>query len=257
MDGVFNVRPVDRDEAAELCKQHPHAPELPNTSKYYMRLDIDGKFSGLAVWGYGVNPQGTPNHLFDNEVTDVDDYLECNRFFVTDDTGKNTASKFLSICHKIIGKHTDVKWLYTYAAGFQGLNGTIYQAANYDYIGPQPCNTFVYVPGKGLVHSVSLYFRFGDVTGSNDASLRKLREKWGEEVYRWVGPNFRYIYWLCDDEEKKRLMKHAKFEIKDENPKKEDIEVYIEGPDGYREQIPNEKAKEVPVIKLDGDRGGD
>jgi hypothetical protein len=247
--GTFNVRPVGRDEARRLCKQHPHAPELPNTSKWYLRLDIDGKFSGFASWGYGVNPADTPNHLFENEVTDVDDYLELNRFFVTDDTEKNTASKFLSINHKILKKHTSTKWLYTYAAGFQGLNGTIYQAANYDYIGPQTCNTFVYVPGKGLVHSVSLYFRFGDITGSNDASLKKLEQKWGE-VYRWVGPNFRYIYWLCDDQERQRLLKHAKFQVHDDNPKKEDIDIYIESHDGTREPVPLEKAKEVPVIKL-------
>lgn len=248
----FIVRPIDRETADELCEDHSHAESLPNSSKHHMRLEIDGRVAGLAAWGYGVNPAGTPNKLF-GDAGNVEDYLELCRFFVYDWVPKNTASKFLAITHKKIKQHTDVKWLYTYAAGFQGVIGTIYQASNYDYIGTQEIVPMLYVPEVGdegvLVHSMALWHRWHTLGGA-DFDLEAMCEKFDQQCYRWHGHNFRYIYWLCSDEEKRRLMQHAKFDIHDENPDKGDLDIWITDTEDNRTDIPPEKAKQVPLVKL-------
>lgn len=248
----FIVRPIDRETATELCEDHSHAKSLPNSSKHHMRLEIDGKVAGLAAWGYGVHPAGTPNKLF-GDAGNVEDYFELCRFFVYDWVPKNTASKFLAITHKMLDKYTDAKWLYTYAAGFQGVIGTIYQASNYDFIGTQEIVPMLYIPEVGpdgvLVHSMSIWHRWHDLGGA-DFDLAAMSEKFGQQCYRWHGENFRYIYWLCDDREKKRLLEEAKFDLVSPNPTEDDLDIWITDEDGNRTDIPQDKAKDVPLVKL-------
>lgn len=247
--GNFVVRPIDRKRARVLCEAHPHARTLPNTSKYYMAAYIGGKIAGLAVWGYGIMPRHTPKHLF-GDAGEFDDYLELCRYFVYDWCPPNTASRFLAFTHRMIKKYAPgIKWLYTYAAGFQGMVGTIYQAANYDYIGRVLCNSFVHIPGRGLVHNIPLYLRYGrHINGSNPKSLRRLREFIPGAV-RWNGYNFRYIYWLCSKREKARLMESAKFSILP-YPTKNDLEIWTDDGEGNRVMLDEQFARSIPIIKL-------
>ena len=247
------VKPVNRDKARKMCEEHPHAQTLPNSSKYYMVAYLDGKPAGLAVWGWGIMPRATPNHLFDGE-NDINDYLELCRFFVYDWCPKNTASQFLSITHKIIRKYAPwVKWLYTYAAGFQGLIGTIYQAANYDYIGRTLCNSFIYVPGQGLIHNIALWHRYGTISGSNDASLVKFQQM-VPTARRWCGYNFRYIYWTCSQAEKKEYLQRAKFTV-EPYPTEADLEMWLENVGGEKTPLTKDFAKSVPIVRLKSTRG--
>lgn len=235
-----------------MCQQHPHAQTLPNSSKYYMVAYIDGRVAGLAVWGYGQNPRRTPHHLF-GDASSIGEFLELCRFFVYDWCPPNTASRFLAVTHRIVKKHVSrVKWLYTYAAGFQGLIGTIYQAANYDYIGKQLCNSFVYIPGRGLVHNVSLWDRFGTISGSNDGSLRRL-QTFAPNARRWCGYNFRYIYWTCSKSEKRRLMASARFQVQP-YPNADDLQIWLENVGGEKQRLTPAFAKSVPIVKLKTNR---
>lgn len=233
-----------------MCAEHPHAQTLPNSSLYYMRLDIDGKPAGLAAWGYGVTPAFTPKHLF-GDAGRVEDYLELCRFFVFDWCPKNTASRFLSTTHRLLKKYVPrVKWLYTYAAGFQGLIGYIYQAAGYDYIGRQLTNAFLYIEGVGLVHRISLYERYHKGTTNPN--------EW-QGIFpgsrQWCGYNFRYLYWLCDANEKTRLMQSANFEIVKPYPSETDLEMWLIGADGTKTPLTKEFAKSIPIVKLRTMRG--
>ena len=227
------VRPIKRHEAAQFCLEHPHAPSLPKSSAYYFAAFEKCKFIGLAVWGWGIVPKRTPIKLFGKGK--LTDYLELNRFFVVDDADKNTPSKFLSITHKILKKYLPkLKYLTTYAAGFQGLVGTIYQAAGYDYIGKQKVS-FYWLPNKGLIHNISLWHRY------SKTDYKFLIKKLGN-VKKLNGYNFCYIYFLRD---KERLLKMARFKILP-YPKKEEIKIWDES--GNIIEI--EVAKKIPLLKL-------
>lgn len=248
MDSRFVVRPIGRSEARVICAQHPHAGTLPNSSKHYMRLDIDYRLAGLAVWGYGIVPQLTPKHLF-GEHGKKEDYLELCRFFVHDWCAKNTASKFLAITHRVLKKYTKLKWLYTYAAGFQGLVGYIYKAAGYDYIGTQNLSSgMVWIPGVGLVHTIAQWHRFGVVGVKQMAKVYP-------GAKRWCGYNFRYIYWLCNQQEKTRLMKSANFTVQ-QYPTERDLAIWTIDAEGKKETVSPEFAKTVPIVKMKSNRAG-
>lgn len=242
----FVVRPITFLEARKLCEQHPYARTLPLSSKWYMALQINGKLGGLAVWGWGVRPKQTVERLFGG-VLGIDEYAELCRFFVYGGLPKNTASRFLSITHRLIKKYApQVKVLYTYAAGFQGLIGTIYQAANYDYIGKKECNAFFYLPGKGLLHSVSLWHHFRERLGSQ--SLTELSRAI-PGLKKWHGYNFAYLYWLCGQEEKERLLKSASFQLLP-YPGKTELEIWVTDARGDKESVSVEVARKVPIIHL-------
>jgi hypothetical protein len=251
----FIVRPVDRPTARRWCADHPHAGTLPNSSRYYLAAYLNGRPAGLAVWGWGIRPRETPVHLF-GEAGRIEDYLELCRFFVYDWCPANTASRFLGVSHRLLHRYApQVKWLYTYAAGFQGLVGTIYQAANYEYIGRVLCKAFTYVPGRGLVHNISLFHRYGHICGSNDKSLREF-QRFIPEARRWCGYNFRYIFWLCDRAERARLLSHATFTTGAPYPTTDDVEVWLENIDGTRVDVSPALAKSVPIVKLRSARAG-
>lgn len=230
------VRPISRALAKTYCASHPHASSLPNSSKYYMAAYENGGFLGLAVWGWGVLPAATPKKLFG--AGDTTEYLELNRFFVVDGV-KNAASQFLNICAKIIKKYAPhVKWLYTYAAGFQGLVGTIYQAAGYEYIGTQVCTVYYLPKQNKMVHPMAVYHRY------KKAKLDDLKQIFGDCI-EWSGYNFCYIKFLCSPEEKANYLKKAKFQILP-YPTQKDLKIW----DNERNTIDIKHAKTVPLVKL-------
>lgn len=247
----FIVRPITRKEAGRYCELHPHAQTLPNSSKYYFALYINNEFMGLAVWGYGIVPQQTPKTYF-GEAGKLEDYLELCRFFVINDkVPEHTASKFLAITHRILKKYTKVKWLFTYAAGFQGLLGTIYKASGYEYWGAKECRLYYIPENNCLIHPISLWHRYSltEFHHAGKKGLPILKEILNTNCYTWCGYNFIYIYWLCNEKEKQNLLKYARHK-KEPFPKEDDIKIWLEDENGFVKNIDKTFAKSVPIVKL-------
>lgn len=234
------VRPITKEQAVRYCKKHPHAPSLPNSSKYFMAAYRDtGEFLGLAVWGWGIVPAQTPKKLFGDKAGGTDSYLELNRFFVVDDAPVNSASQFLNLSARLIKKHApNIEWLYTYAAGFQGLVGTIYKAAGYEYLGTTEVK-FPYIKGIGMVHPISLYHRY------KKTNPKYLKQIFGDKYSVWQGLNFCYIKFLCSKERRDELLSEGKVSVQ-QYPTKDDIRIW----DGDGNDIDIEFAKTIPIVKL-------
>jgi hypothetical protein len=255
----FRVVKIKRAAAVELCKKHPHAPSMPNSAKIYFALYVNKRFRGLAAWGYGIMPKQMPVTLFGkNYSNNVSDYLELCRFFVdNDNVPQHSASKFLAITHRMLKKNTNVKWLFTYAAGFQGLIGTIYKASGYQHITPHETR-LIYIPSqKALVHPISFWHRYSlPYRAQSKEGIKLVKEIYpGAQV--WCGHNYRYLYFLCSAEEKSKLLETARFEFMPA-PTKEDIKIWLEDENGFVEWITDmQLAQHTPIIKLKtgGSRG--
>lgn len=231
----FWVTRIDKGQAEKLCELHPHAPSLPRTSLHCYKLLVNGEFAGLAAWGYGNCPRHTAKRLF-GSATEIGRYLELNRFFVVDGSAQHTASKFLATTHRMLKADApNVECLFTYAAGFQGLIGTIYQAAGYRFVGTKETDAFLWVPDIGLLHRISLWHAYG---------LGCSRSARWQEVYpgsrQWCGVNFEYVYQLRGRCPIPALP----------YPKKDQIRIWTIGPDGRRESMAPEVAKKVPIARL-------
>lgn len=230
------IRPLNRAQAKDYCLLHGHAPSMPNSSKYYFGGYINGKQIGLAVWGWGITPKKTVKKLFGLEDTKI--YLELNRFFLMEGTPEYAESKFLSLTHKILWKHLPrLQFLFTYAAGFQGMIGIIYKACSYDYIGKQITRAYHNIPGVGMVHDIALYHRYGENCHA------KFKKNFPTAV-RIFGYNFAYIKFR-DEKTKKQLMKTATFVIQ-KYPTTDEIKVWDETGRQYTE----EEARKLKAISL-------
>jgi hypothetical protein len=240
--GNVIVLPLSHKQAVKICQEHPHASAVPKSAKYYFGGYIDGRLCGVAIWGWGIQPRKTPQHLFSDNVTGIANYLELCRFFVYDWCPPCTASAFLCATHRIIKRHCpQIDYLYTYAAGFQGLVGIIYQASNYKYIGRKLCK-MTYLPNMGLVHDMTLWHRY------NTHSLSFVRTIY-PDAKLWLGYNFCYIYFPCSQERQAELMRHAKFTIC-EYPDEQDVMIWLEDENGTKEKIDVAFAKKVPLVNL-------
>ncbi len=198
---------------------------------------INGKLIGLAVWGWGITPTKTINKLFPGEYN-AKIYLELNRYFLLPGTPPYAESKFLSLTHKILFKNLpQLKFLFTYAAGFQGMIGTIYKATSYDYIGKHITRAYHNIPGVGMVHDIALYHRYGE------KCLSKFKKNFPTAV-RIMGYNFSYIKFR-DEKTKKAMMPNASFIIQP-YPTKADIEIWDETGRHYTEQ----EARQLIAISL-------
>lgn len=213
---------------------------------------MDGRPAGFASWGYGISPARTPGVLF-GDAGRFDDYLELNRFYVEDWCPPNTASQFLATTHRMLRRYTDTRWLFSYAAGFQGMVGTIYQAAGYEYCGFQLAKSLTLIPDVGMVHNVSLWHRYG--IGSSDGdNLAKVQAILPGSL-RWRGANFRYIYWMSAAD-RAALIPHATFPVGLPNPKLDDLLIWTEDLDGVPVPVPVAVAKRTPIVRLPSRRAG-
>jgi len=192
----YLMKPQSRKVLEQHFPDRPHP--LIATAKYF-EFTVYNQPVGYIGLSHGVSHRNLLPTLFDCELT-VDDYWEIVRSYCRQKY-KNMPSKMLSIILKLLKKHTKKKFVYTTGAGYQGLTGRIYQAANFLYIGKFMTRIF-YLPGVGYLHTRS----FGD--RYHTCNYKKLLKIYPTLKVR-IAPVFRYIYFLKD---KEQLMKHAKFE---------------------------------------------
>lgn len=79
---------------------------------------------------------------------DPDKCLELRRLCLVDDTPKNAESFFVGRTLRWLRKHTDWKFVVSYADPEQGHQGTIYRASNFKYEGTTSAGSSLLVDGK-------------------------------------------------------------------------------------------------------------
>ena len=136
---------------------------------------------------------------------------------------KNSESQFLSsIISWIKVNQPQIKLLFTWADGILGKPGFVYQAANFSYGGY--IWTDLYITDKGeKVHprtSQGLTDKGDKICGHRPT--KSLLKKQGWSHYK--GKQFRYLYFLCNHKEKKKLLTESTVSWTIEYPKKVDLE---------------------------------
>ena len=201
-----------------------HFPDCPfcliNTGRYFEFL-IDRKPVGFIGLSRGISNRGLLTTLFDCPLK-IDDYYEIVRSYCRHEY-KNMPSKMLGIMLRMLKKYSDKKFIYTTGAGYLGVTGRIYQAANFLYVGQFRTRAF-YIKGVGYVHSRSFGGRYGS------CSYPYLVKIFPDLKIRYA-PIYRYLYFLKDREE---LMKHARFKILP-YPKREEMKIVEKDLNGERE----------------------
>jgi len=120
-----------------------------------------GVFTGHRLLGaltLGVGPSNV-HRLVDG--AEPDDCLTLTRLWLSDELPKNSESRVIGLSLRALRRHTDVKFVVTYADPAVGHVGSIYQATNWLYTGTSQATALLDLGDGVLQHSRSLAHAYG------------------------------------------------------------------------------------------------
>ena len=168
--------------------------------------EMEKKLIGVILYGYTVARNGVKSI---SETLENKEVLELKRLWVEDGYGSNIESYVIAQSLKRIkNDKPEVKVIISYADPCENHTGIIYKATNWKY------------QGTKVSHSGNMYqFSFD---GEKWLSPRALQAKIGvcglkdvlkvypDIQYKLIERKHRYLYFLCNRGEKKRLIKQLK-----------------------------------------------
>lgn len=193
---MIEVSPIPRLDANKIIRNNHYSGTVCygtsiNLGVYYNKILV-----GAAQFGSGVAPVASCKWV---EGSTTKDYLEFNRFWISDMAPKNSESRAIGLIFKWFRKNRpDIKWLMSFADGASLKAGTIYQATNWIYTGYNKVGGLWVTKEGKRIHSTSLIGKL------KDTKRDTLEAHFGKPLYRIVGGQYRYIYFL-DKKWKKRL----------------------------------------------------
>ena len=140
-----------------------------------------------------------------------------------DDLPRNSETMILSKMFKWVKQNRpDIKLIYTWADGILGKPGYVYQAANFLYGGF--ITTDLYLSDKGeRVHprTAQSYLKDKDGVNVGRRPKKSFLVNHGWKHYR--GRQFRYVYFVCNKREKKKLLKESNVSWDRKYPKDKEL----------------------------------
>lgn len=187
-DDAFCVREIERGKANAVIIANHYSGKIYNATYIHLGIYISAEFVGVLQFGYAMNPASCGSVV---EGTEMDQYLELNRMWLSDAAPRNSESMALSYAIAYIrNKFKRVKWIQSFADERCGGFGIVYQAANFLYYGEHD-SVFWEFDGEVFHNSIKTSRLAGprgfDIL--NDPSNLALITK---STFR----QFRYIYWI-------------------------------------------------------------
>lgn len=174
----FLIGEIPLAKAKELVEKHHYAHSSPSAATVCFGLFSQGHdFLGAAIFRpavWGVAKSISPN--------DPQSVLCLSRFVLTPALPKNSASYFLSQCIRRLKLRPKIKTLVTFADTWQGHDGCIYKASNWQFKGPTPPQPVWTLNGKLI----------GLRQGKTTLTEQNLRERGA--VFHGEFPKLKFVY---------------------------------------------------------------
>lgn len=190
---AIRVLPVPMKVAKELIVKHHYLHSLPGGTQLAFGVFLNGRLMGAVTLGVG--PFNSHRLV---EGAPAKDCLTLSRLWLTDELPKNSESKVIGAVLRSLKKHTDLKFVLSYADPAQGHAGTIYQATNWAFIGLSDAIPYYILPNGKPRHSRSLAHAYGT------RSLKHFKRHGVKVKLVPQQPKNRYVFFL-DPELRDRL----------------------------------------------------
>lgn len=184
------INRVDSKSANNFVRRWHYSGKVVNNSQLHFGAFLNKRLHGVLSFGASINKKGTKNLV---SGTGWNEFVELNRMAFDDVLPKNSESRCLSVCLRLIKKHCPhIKWVISFADGTQSGHGTIYQAVGFLLVGIHK-NTALRVNPKTNepMHIIQ-------------ASHKKISSREFNSWRALCGFQYKYIYFL-DSECKKKL----------------------------------------------------
>mgnify|MGYP003640826661 CR=1 FL=1 len=130
----FKIRDIPKNVAVDFVQSTHYSKVMPRLTKHFLGCFLGNKLTGVLTLGWGTQPKGTINKLFNG--FDTNDYYEIGKMCMLEEMPRNSESQMVSSVVLWIKKyHPEKKFLFTWADGIMGKAGYVYQASNFLYGG--------------------------------------------------------------------------------------------------------------------------
>jgi hypothetical protein len=216
------VRQISKFVAENMIKKYHYTHTFPASCQYSLGVfykssehqffEDDQELIGCLTYGPPVGRRAAASISPELKISEV---LELTRLFVHDKKDdKNIESYVISQSFRWLKENApNIKVLVSYADPAASHLGKIYQATNWIYQGIGQTalmdNHSIKLEENGKwIHSRTIGDRFGS------RNIEHLKRVIGKSFWRRLdSPKHRYIYFLCDKREKRKILKSLKMTI--------------------------------------------
>ena len=180
------IKPITMNAARSIVKKIHYSGKVTN-SQIHFGIFLNGKLEGALQFGPSIDKRKTAGLVKGSLWSE---FTELNRMALSDALPKNSESRAISICMKLIRKHyPQIKWVISFADGTQCGDGTIYRASGFDLTGIKKNTQMLKMPDGSIVAKKTLdrsivNGKFGGVA-AREAGAVPL-----------VGYQLRYVYFI-------------------------------------------------------------
>ena len=199
----FCVKEIFKDYANDLIRKNHYSHKVYNGTTTHLGVYINGKIQGVLQYGYAMNPASCGSVV---EGTEMSQYLELNRMWLSDEAPRNSESMAISYSLKFIkGKMPKIKWIQSFADERCNCYGVVYQACSFNFYG-EHISTFWTLDGEVFHNSIKTSRKAGK-RGFDLLNAPENKDRVTSESLR----QFRYIKFLDERWKKKCLLKEKPY----------------------------------------------
>ena len=197
------VRLIDSRTAHDFIRRHHYSGKTVNNSNIHFGVFYEGRLEGALQYGPSMDKARMIGLV---RGTSWNNFLELNRMAFTDVLPRNSESRALGICARILRKHAPaLKWIVSFADGAQCGDGTIYRASGFVLTAIKQNANLARLPDGSTIHKLSLESNptqkrpelngrsYYEITGGK-YSWKAYLEATGAQTL--TGFQLRYIYFL-------------------------------------------------------------
>jgi hypothetical protein len=122
------VKLIDQAAAANIVKLHHYSGKVTNNSQVHFGVFLNGILQGALQFGPSIDKR----RMAQNLGIGINEFLELNRMALSDACPKNSESRALGICLRMLKKqYPFLKVIVSFADACQCGDGTIYRASGF------------------------------------------------------------------------------------------------------------------------------
>lgn len=193
---AMRIRAISSREASAFIDRHHYSGKHKNNSQLHLGAFWSGRLEGVLQFGPSNDKRRMMNLV---RHTTWNGFLELNRLAFTAALPRNSESRALAVCMRLLRRHRpEIRWVVSFADATMCGDGAIYRASGF-VLTDIRVNAALAIDDEGQTHHVLKYQ--SNPVGTGYADLMKGGMSWQKFVKKkgWrilEGYQLRYVYFL-------------------------------------------------------------
>lgn len=186
------LKPIDSKTASAFIKKWHYSGKSVNNSQLHIGVFWNGKLEGALQLGPSMDKRKMQGLV---RGTKWHEFIELNRMAFSEVLPRNSESRAIAICMKMLKKHAPhIKWVLSFADATACGDGTIYRASGFVLTAIKESDQFWRLPTGETVHQLKYNLpKYAKMNGGSASGGKYLRSIGATRI---PGYQLRYIYFI-------------------------------------------------------------